>query len=294
MASALSALAVLLQAWHASAAEMCTKPTGGAIPLVYSGCVEGTKKCFNWMNARCDDGWCLCKDDECIMDGQCVPKGSCATITGGTCALAGCDRWRNATCSEKDVGTHEAHCVCGPGTCPVSGECRVPGDCAKSTGGSCNVLKCNAWRKATCSVDTVPGPTEEARCMCGEDSCPINGECVKKGGCPRYAGSSCQVFQATGLLPCDAGECSDDGYCQCPEGQCFVHGKCQTADAETIELSRTWGLAQSALAKDDRGSSLVLVMGFSTAFMVSVAIVGVVKRMKGSSSDPAEYESLEG
>merc|ERR550525_1536594 len=99
------------------------------------------------------------------MQGQCVNEGDCPSITDGTCRVLKCDGWRNATCSATSISDHEPKCICGAGTCPIKGECRPPGVCAKATGGTCNVLPCKPWRKATCSVTgrlVVPG--EKAVC----------------------------------------------------------------------------------------------------------------------------------
>lgn len=283
---------------EADAIDWCEHPTGGSIPLVYSGCVQDTDRCFNWMNAKCVRGWCVCKDDECVLDGQCVAKGQCATVTGGTCALQGCDRWRNATCSESVTNNHEAHCVCGPGTCPIKGECRPPGTCAKDTGGSCNVLGCDAWRKATCSVTDVPGPTEKAKCMCGEGACPINGECVKKGGCPRYTGSGCKIFKTTGLFGCGAGECGEAAYCECAEDECFVDGKCVKADAAAIELSRHWGHAQEEAAQQSKeyaeaNRALVLAFAASSSMVLGCVAIKKATRKEAASTPASDYEALE-
>jgi len=84
----------------------------------------------------------------------------------------------------------------------------------------------------------------DGNCMCGAEACPINGECVRPGDCPRYAGSSCTIFQLTGQFPCDVGQCAASGFCMCPEGTCFKHGKCEAATSENVRLSREWGLSQ--------------------------------------------------
>jgi len=289
--AALLAAAALLSA---GATEQCEQPTGGVIPLVISGCIANTGRCFAWMNAQCINGACQCKGDECIMQGQCVPKGSCPSLTGGHCAIEGCDRWRNATCSEKP----EAQCLCGPGTCPVKGECRPPGSCAKATNGSCNVFGCHAWRKATCSVHGLVGATEEAKCMCEGDACPINGECVRPGECPRYAGSTCRLFLLTGFGPCSTGTCSSDAHCECSEGECFHHGKCVPADAASIELSRTRGEARAEAAETDGeerrrvSRALALALALVAAFATSAGVLAA-SRASGKGR-AAGYVHLDG
>jgi len=285
----------------ASAAERCSRPTGGLIPREFSGCVGMTNTCYTWMNAKCVSGWCLCEKDECIMEGQCVPKGECSNVTGGSCDFAPCDRWRNASCSEK-AGHAEPKCVCGTGTCPIKGECRPPGTCAKSTGGSCKVLDCKAWRRSTCSVSGLPGAAEEARCMCGEGLCPINGECVPQGGCPRYAGASCRVYAVTGLAGCSVGECTSSAYCACKEGECFSNGQCIPADAAGIALSRKWGEAQELAAVEDAGgeeylkANRALALAFVATLVMTAGCVAMKRaaRKGGVTPTPSGYEHLEG
>lgn len=294
MATSRIFLAALLQG-AAHGAEFCSNPTGGKVPLAFEGCPRSTGKCYDWIGGSCEgaSGWCVCDPSKCVMDGQCVDKGSCPTLTGGTCAVERCDRWRNASCSTTKRGEGRgAQCLCGPGTCPIEGECRAPGDCAKSTGGSCRILGCQAWRKSTCSVTGVPGPTEEARCMCDANSCPINGECVPKGSCPRYAGSSCKVFQATGLLPCEAGECSDKGYCECQPGECFVKGKCVPADAATIQLSLQLG--REGLTTTAGLYQVEMVVTAGAASLLAALLAYKASRSLRAGESPSEYQSLEG
>jgi len=286
------ALLLVLSA-NGAQADVCTKPTGGIIDLPYSACLADKVNCFDWMNAKCVGKFkCECKDDQCVMGSQCVDVGGCTTLTGGLCAIFGCDRWRSATCSK---GSHEHVCICGPGTCPVGGECRPPGVCAKATGGSCNHLSCHGWRKSTCSVSGIAGLTEQAKCMCGDGDCPINGECVPVGGCPRYTGASCTVFRATGFLPCGVGSCNEDSYCFCKPDECFVDGKCVPANAEAIQLSRAWGEAQGAKAFGTGGTSAAagaLACGAAASVGLGAAVMRSVRAR--ASRQASDYMSLEG
>lgn len=245
---------VLLSATHTLAdvsydvAETCRQPAGGILPLDYNGCEGFTGRCYSWMSAACDRGKCLCKDDECVMGQQCVPEGGCPTVTGGTCAISHrCNTWRNASCDQQS-----ARCLCGPGTCPVKGECRPRGDCAKDTGGTCSLLGCRSWRRASC-VYTDATDLLDARCMCGPGSCPVAGECVAKGGCPRFTGLSCSSFDLLGFFQCPVGSC-EGSYCVCPEGQCFVDGQCVPADPGAIALS---GASVDLSSKQRTGLCLV-------------------------------------
>lgn len=298
-APALATVLGMFAMFHdALGAKVCTEPTGGVLPFLYSACVQGTGRCFAWTNAQCIDGWCKCEDSECVIDGQCVPKGECSTLTGGLCRVYGCDRWRNASCSND----HEPHCLCGPGTCPIRGECRPPGTCAKATGGTCKVLGCQDWRMATCSVPGLPGPYEEAKCMCGDGSCPINGECVPHDGCPRYTGTSCTLFLATGFFGCSAGQCSGAGSCQCPEGECFVEGRCVTASDATVRRSRAQAEALEEKPSSGRYSEVycrapfAFALGFAVTLTLKVSYVAVRRACLGP-EDPvisADYGHLEG
>uniref|UniRef100_A0A7S4Q695 EGF-like domain-containing protein n=1 Tax=Alexandrium monilatum TaxID=311494 RepID=A0A7S4Q695_9DINO len=300
LASAWLALLGLGELTEVGADERCTAPTGGVIPLVNWACTEDTGRCFSWMNAECINGWCECKTDECIMHGQCVRRGDCPSLTGGTCAIKDCYKWRNASCSESSVSVREAQCTCGPGTCPVEGECRPPGTCAKSTDGSCQVWSCHAWRKATCSVQGMPDLNEEARCMCGVGHCPINGECVPDGSCPRYARSMCAVFSTLGLFPCSTGDCNlETGYCECPEGECYLDGQCVPATEAAIKRSRAWGSAQAPPVKAGRSEAFRMACGRALLLALATAVVSalwvLVKcRMRRRSAPAPDYECLEG
>lgn len=280
--------------------ETCVKPTGGFIRIAYSACVDDTDHCFNWMNATCVDGRrCKCDDSQCVIGRQCVDKGRCPSATGGLCSILDCDRWRNAYCSESRVDNHEANCLCRPGTCPIKGECRPPGVCAKDTGGTCNVRGCNAWRQAGCSVPQgLPRPGERAKCMCGEGACPINGECVPDAGCPRYTGHGCKLLGIP--LPCAAGTCSTAGYCECPEDQCFVDGFCVPRSPEAIRRSREWGATQEAAAKMATkwsfGAAWTPALAFSGALFAACGL-GYVWRPAALWRAPIRadaYQNLEG
>eukprot|EP00408_Alexandrium_pacificum_P000468 CAMPEP_0171155526 /NCGR_PEP_ID=MMETSP0790-20130122/946_1 /TAXON_ID=2925 /ORGANISM="Alexandrium catenella, Strain OF101" /LENGTH=192 /DNA_ID=CAMNT_0011619749 /DNA_START=292 /DNA_END=870 /DNA_ORIENTATION=+ len=151
---------------------------------------------------------------------------------------------------------------------------------AARTGGTCALLSCQAWRQARCSVDVIPLGTEKAKCMCDAGSCPINGECVREGSCPRYAGSSCTVFRRIGLMGCSVGECTQDAFCECPEGQCFVNGQCVESTPATIELSRRSARAQEKAAgssEEYRSASRALVLAFAASFSTVLGCVAIKK-----------------
>lgn len=274
----------LLGAAPAQAAEVCESPTGG---YVNSRCLQGNKICVKWTGATCVDGsLCKCGSDQCIIDGQCVDKGGCNSDSGGTCALQKCDSWRNATCSNEKAVGREAKCLCGPGTCPIKGECRVPGDCAKASGGTCGYLGCDQWRNAVCSVSGIGGPLEQAKCMCKPDACPINGECVTKGGCPRYTGDTCT------FTDCKAGTCGPGHYCMCEPGQCFADGKCVDKTAANIELSLAWGAAQESDMKQDGVTKMTAaLLGMAAAAMGISVVIGA--RARASSPLGGHYESMD-
>jgi len=258
--------------------------------LPFYACYRSTGICHPWINADCVEGKCVCRSDACRMGQQCVPKGHCPTVTGGSCVVGPCDRWRNATCDDES-----RKCLCRTGSCPVSGECRLPGDCAKDTGGTCNALSCQPWRRATCSVDFLPGITEQAKCLCGEGACPVRGECVPKGGCPRYTGSSCGLFGFSWGFDgqCSQGAC-EDGYCQCPEGQCYVDGECKPAGDATVQLSLEWQAAPQKAYREETFVRGVAVVAACALVLALVVARMAARQRRGASLPPGSYEHLNG
>jgi len=194
-----------------------------------------------------------------------VPSSACS---GGTCYS-----WRHATCKGSRF------CVCEPGSCIVDGECVTDG-CAKATGGSCKVASCNGWRHSTCSSESHFD--NGAACVCGEDECAIAGECVAKGDCPRYTGSSCTTYLHTGFFNCGEGTCSDAGYCECDSTQCAVDGSCVAKGSSVTQLS-----IASAKARND-GSSLS-VMGCACVLMTMTLFAGLARRMQQKRDTATDY-----
>merc|ERR1740129_2257223 len=138
-------------------------------------------------------------------------------------------------------------------------------------------MGCHPWRRSTCSVIGSPGWFETAKCMCGDDECPMNGECVKAGSCPRYTGSQCMLFG------CAIGECNSNSYCTCPEGQCFVDGKCVEATAENVRLSREWGASQGdTRAASEAHTIAAAKLGAAAAFPLGFGVAVAVRRMQGA------------
>merc|ERR1711974_206044 len=87
---------------------------------------------------ECLEGKCRCGEDDCAVDGACVPeeKAACSKDTHGTCAVFPCRKSRGDVICEKDK------CLCNMNSCAVDGKC-VPedeADCSKDTGGTCGIL----------------------------------------------------------------------------------------------------------------------------------------------------------
>lgn len=115
-------------------------------------------------------GNCICVYN---CDSSLALTRTCPTITGSTCHFTSCSSSRNAIC-------WGGYCVCQDTECAEAGAC-VPKDamsttvtttttraCAKYTG-IC-ALSCKASSNATCT---------RLRCTCSDDSCAVNGTCVR-------------------------------------------------------------------------------------------------------------------